>query len=98
MRVLCFSLKADLLQGRRVGGGGAGQQRGDAAELFNQHHRIDRGLGRSVSPRHEGRLQTAAQACGGAVRRAGERGQTCGAAHAAGCCVLKGWMDYLSHT
>ena len=67
-------LEADLLQRGGVGGGGAGQQCGDAAGLPDQHPAGHRGVRGPVPPGHEGGVQAAAQAGGGAVRPAGERG------------------------
>lgn len=73
---LSISTQTDFIQGCGVRGGGAGQQRGDAAELLNQHHWINRGLGRSVSSRHESGLQTITQESGGAICWTREWGQT----------------------
>ncbi|XP_068509715.1 rasGAP-activating-like protein 1 isoform X10 [Anas acuta] len=64
----------DFLQGVPVGGTGAGEQPGAAAGLPGGHGRCHRGLGGEVSPAHEGGLQAAPQAGGGAVPLGAARG------------------------
>uniref|UniRef100_A0A8B9UC96 RAS protein activator like 1 n=1 Tax=Anas zonorhyncha TaxID=75864 RepID=A0A8B9UC96_9AVES len=71
---LAVSPQEDFLQGVPVGGAGAGEQPGAAAGLPGGHGRCHRGLGGQVSPAHEGGLQAAPQAGGGAVPLGAARG------------------------
>lgn len=78
------SPQEDFLQGVPVGGAGAGEQPGAAAGLPGGHGRCHRGLGGQVSPAHEGGLQAAPQAGGGAVPLGAARGGGHGGARGVG--------------